>query len=505
MEADYEVLPSGYYFVDRDVTLLNRVKVSGNISLILGDEKMLTAGKGISVVDEENTLNIFGQSSETGVLKASASEKYAAIGGDDAGEERESIVKTGNINIYGGIIRPQGGDKAASIGGGYRNRSYGRICIYGGTISGQNGPAMGGKHGSAIGGGQVAPSEGQVVTGTVEIRGGKITVGGNSDGTGIGGGEYSCGGEISILGGQVYVGEYLYNEIHYPGIGDGDEYTEAKKAQITLGCREGQDDFIYSDNYRGNVRVAPNHALKIKDTDTTIQGNISDPASEIAGKTLVFGHVHKFTYTVNESTGTVTATCENDGCDLPGNPHTATLTLSAPDAGNPVYDGTAKPVSVSDLYHISGDEVVHYQKKNGSSWGEASTAVPMAAGDYRASLTLPDTGKGTATVSIEYEIKKRIITITGLSANSKVYDDTTAASVNDTAMALQNTIAGDNVTIIPGKADFATADVGENITVTFTDYSLGGTASGNYEVSRPEAQKANIAKRPITISANDRQ
>ncbi len=67
MEADYEVLPSGYYFVDQDVSLHNRVKVSGNVSLILGDGKKLTAGKGISVVDEENTLNIFGQSGGTGV------------------------------------------------------------------------------------------------------------------------------------------------------------------------------------------------------------------------------------------------------------------------------------------------------------------------------------------------------------------------------------------------------------------------------------------------------
>ncbi|MCR5788568.1 MAG: InlB B-repeat-containing protein [Lachnospiraceae bacterium] len=497
MEEDYTELPAGNYFVDKDVILINRISVNGDVNLILGDGKTLTAGEGISVMGRDNTLNIFGQSGGTGVLKAKAGKNNAAIGGDGVEDGFDGSV--GNINIYGGIIRPQGGYNAAAIGGGRNNKYYGNICIYGGTVSGESGiydgAAIGGSYGAAIGGGFANKSDGKNVDGTVEIRGGKVRVKSNTNSTGIGGGQHAYGGTINILGGQVYV---TVSSNEYPGIGDGWDYAGEKKAQITLGCKD-QTDFIYSELYKGNVRVAPNQTLIIVGTSEKLQGEISD-LNKINNKTLKLGHAHKFKYTVNGTT--ITATCQNTGCDLPGSK--ATLTLSAPAESDLVYDGTFKPAIVTDEHHISGDEVVHYQKKNGSSWAAIDTA-PKDAGIYRASITLTDSGTGSrATVQVDYEIKKRDVTITGLAANNKIYDDTTTASVNDTARNLDNKIAGDAVDIKSGNAKFDSADAGENKTVTFTGYSLAGADAGNYNLSSQPAQMtANITKRPITIRAND--
>ena len=498
MEADYEVLPTGSYYVENDAELLNRVRVNGDVSLILKDGTTLTVDKGISVMGREKTLNIFGQSGGTGILKAKAVSNNAAIGGDDGEQQLSGSV--GNINIYGGNIRVQGGNCAASIGGGNLNEYYGNICIYGGKISGIDGDAArGGVLSAAIGGGFARDNEfGKNVDGTVRILGGEVTVESLASGsrrTGIGGGQYGYGGTIDILGGKVEVtGDQ-------PGIGDGDSYTGEKKARITLGCKN-QDDRISSAYYNGKVRVAPNQTLKIKDTSTSFTGDISN-VNDINGKTLILSHSHNFLYTNSGTTTTITATCQNDGCDLPSK--TATLTLKAPEAADLVYDGTGKPAIVTDEYHISGDEVVHYQKKNGNSWIDAGTAAPKDAGDYKATITLTDTQtQSTAAVSVEYTITKRDVTIAGLAANNKIYDGTAAASVNDTAIDLVGKIEGDAVSIGSGNAAFDTADAGENKTVTFTGYSLTGSAAGNYNlVSQPDSVTADIEKRSATVKALD--
>ena len=496
MEADYEVLPTGSYYVGNNLELLNRIKVSGNVSLILGNNNTLTADKGISVMGRENTLNIFGQSGGTGILKAKAASNNAAIGGDDGEQQLSGSV--GNINIYGGNIRPQGGNAAASIGGGYLNEYYGNICIYGGNISGIDGvAARGGVFSAAIGGGFARDNEfGKKVDGTVRILGGEVTVESPARGTrtGIGGGQYSYGGTIDILGGKVEVTGVQ------PGIGDGDSYTGEKKARITLGCKN-QDDWINSAYYNGKVRVAPNQTLKIKDTSTSFTGDISN-VNDINGKTLVLSHAHKFTYTKSGTT-TITATCQNSGCDLHENK--PTLTLTAPAAADLVYDGTGKPAIVTDEYHISGDEVVHYQKKDGNDWIDAGTAAPKDVGTYRAGITLTDAQtQSTAAVSVEYTITKRNVKIAGLAANNKIYDGTTAASVNDTAMVPEGKIANDDLSVAPGNAAFDSADAGENKAVTFTGYSLTGSAAGNYNlVSQPASMTADIEKRPATVKALD--
>ena len=498
MEADYEVLPTGSYYVENDAELLNRVRVNGDVSLILKDGTTLTAPNGISVMGREKTLNIFGQSGGTGILKAKAVSNNAAIGGDDGEQQLSGSV--GNINIYGGNIRVQGGNCAASIGGGNLNEYYGNICIYGGKISGIDGDAArGGVLSAAIGGGFARDNEfGKNVDGTVRILGGEVTVESLASGsrrTGIGGGQYGYGGTIDILGGKVEVTGVQ------PGIGDGDSYTGEKKARITLGCKN-QDDRISSAYYNGKVRVAPNQTLKIKDTSTSFTGDISN-VNDINGKTLILSHSHNFLYTNSGTTTTITATCQNDGCDLPSK--TATLTLKAPDAADLVYDDTGKPAIVTDEYHISGDEVVHYQKKNGSSWIDAGTAAPKDAGDYKATITLTDAQtQSTAAVSVEYTITKRDVTIAGLAANNKIYDGTAAASVNDTAIDLVGKIEGDAVSIGSGNAAFDTADAGENKTVTFTGYSLTGSAAGNYNlVSQPDSVTADIEKRSATVKALD--
>ena len=71
-----------WYVVNSDVKISDRVMVNGTVNLILSDSSKLTASKGVTVTGS-NTLNIYGQSEDTGALEAQSysSASGAGIGG----------------------------------------------------------------------------------------------------------------------------------------------------------------------------------------------------------------------------------------------------------------------------------------------------------------------------------------------------------------------------------------------------------------------------------------
>ena len=102
---------AGWYKVSDSVTISERVQVTGDVHLILGDGATLTAEEGISVA-EGSSLTIYGQDGETaGKLVATATDGNAAIGGG-------SGSSAGTIVINGGVVG------ATAIAGVFE----GRLC-----------------------------------------------------------------------------------------------------------------------------------------------------------------------------------------------------------------------------------------------------------------------------------------------------------------------------------------------------------------------------------------
>lgn len=175
-------LTSGWYVVYGDVTISERIKVTGDnpamcyVNLILADGCTLTASKGIGV-EEGASLFIYGQSEDKGTmgkLYASNSSSDAAIGGDVSFYSETN----GPITINGGRIEARSSGSGSAIGGGW-NAPGGPVAINGGVVSAY---ATGG--GAAIGGGSDTYGYG----GTVEIAGGNVTAT-STKGAAIGGGE----------------------------------------------------------------------------------------------------------------------------------------------------------------------------------------------------------------------------------------------------------------------------------------------------------------------------
>jgi len=75
---------TGWYAVTGNVTVSDRITVTGDVHLILCDDCTLTAEKGITVA-EGNSMTIYGQKGGTGVLVATGDENCAGIGGVDGG------------------------------------------------------------------------------------------------------------------------------------------------------------------------------------------------------------------------------------------------------------------------------------------------------------------------------------------------------------------------------------------------------------------------------------
>lgn len=104
-----------------------------------------------------------------------------------------------------------------------------------------------------------------------------------------------------------------------------------------------------------------------------------------------------------------------------------------------------------------------------------------------------------------FNITKKNLTITGLSASNKVYDNNINATMSGTA-ALSGVVGSDVVNLDASNASFkfANKNVGNSKTITITGYALSGAASNNYTLSQPSGFSANITTRPITLTANSK-
>ena len=104
-------------------------------------------------------------------------------------------------------------------------------------------------------------------------------------------------------------------------------------------------------------------------------------------------------------------------------------------------------------------------------------------------------------------ITAKPLTITGLTANNKVYDRLLTATLTGTAGPV-GVISGDTVTIAGSpSANFADKLVADNKPVTVSGYTLAGADALNYSVSQPAGLTANITPLGLTVSgvvANDR-
>ncbi len=175
-----------------------------------------------------------------------------------------------------------------------------------------------------------------------------------------------------------------------------------------------------------------------------------------------------------------------------------TATVSA---NGKTYDGTTAATGTVALNGVvSGDAVstggitFTFSDKNagaGKSVAVGGNLSGADAGNY--TVDLPAT--------VLADILQKALTAT-VTANGKTYDGTTAATGS---VALNGVVAGDSVGTSGTVFTFTDKNAGTGKTVAVSGTTLTGTDSGNYTLTIPASVLADIAKRGLSVSADDKE
>lgn len=496
---------NGWYVVYENITISDRITVSGTVNLILCNGATLTASKGITV-GSDATFNVYAQSTDEatmGALVASteANSNNAAIGGVQG-------TNFGTIVINGGKITATTNNACggAPIGGGYGSTA-GNITINGGIVSAT---AYDYTNSAGIGGG----NNGYVAS--VTLNGGIITATGDSKygGAGIGTGSYASSGTMTITIGNSVKKLVATRGKNSDCIGKQPNANTTidvvfKNGETTV---EGNNkDAVFYDSGEGSQRQirtkALNHTITIADG---IKASVTpDTECALAGETVTLtlsAGVDASTLKVNN--GTVSLTNTGDGkytFTMPDGNVTVTATVSETYSVNlPVNMEIVSATNAADANgkYISGTVITFkasfpYMASNVSDGTNTLTAT-----DGLYSVTV-----GTADITITATVQRNsTIDLSGATANFTAIDNDVLTGTTDRTVTIAEgasiTLSGatinggivcnsnGDVTIILvgsnsvtgayGKAGIQVG--GENTTLTIKgDGSL--TATGGYDAA----------------------
>ncbi len=236
-------------------------------------------------------------------------------------------------------------------------------------------------------------------------------------------------------------------------------------------------------------------ANKVGSDDVTVASGTGTLASANVGVqpitsfgTLSLGGASAPNYTLLSASGAVNITA-------------AGLTVSVTNllALDRIYDGTTNVelnttnagldgvLNGDDVTLVSSNAIGYFADKNVGT-NKPVTVVGLALnGASATNYSLIDPTNITATIT------PADLTVSGVTAASKVFDGTTVATLNGTP-SLNGQVPTDDLSLVTSNvtASFADPDVGTSKPVTVTGYDIAGTDGGNYLLSQPVGLTADI-------------
>ena len=204
---------------------------------------------------------------------------------------------------------------------------------------------------------------------------------------------------------------------------------------------------------------------------------------------------------------------DTDGADMSGNYTIKTetakgtitpkaITLSGITANSKTYDGNTTALVSTAFAHFDG-------KVSGDDLSVASTgtfsdknAAKGKTVNLVNSLRGADLGNYTVTdqKTTQADIHKKALTVSGLTANNKVYDGQTQAEITTHSAILDGMIQGDDVKVL-ATGTFDTRHVGQDKTVTLSS-TFEGVDVDNYSITLQSFTTAHITPAPLQVKAS---
>lgn len=190
-----------------------------------------------------------------------------------------------------------------------------------------------------------------------------------------------------------------------------------------------------------------------------------------------------------------------------------TVSISGITANDKVYDANTTATldtSGATLSGILSGDTVSLNNTESATFADKNVGAEksVTVGGY----TLSGVDAGNYTLAqpsgLIADITPASVSIVGITANDKVYDANTAATLDTASATLSGVFSGDNVSFNnSGSATFSDKNVGNGKPVTVNGYTLSGTDAGNYTLVQPSGFTADITPASVSISgitANDK-
>jgi hypothetical protein len=109
---------------------------------------------------------------------------------------------------------------------------------------------------------------------------------------------------------------------------------------------------------------------------------------------------------------------------------------------------------------------------------------------------------GSTSAVLSQIVNPKALTVVGISAQDKIYDATTSATLNTASATLAALISGDSVTLNTAGATgtFSDKNFGTTKTVTVAGMTISGTSAGNYTLTQPTTT-ADITAKALTVTS----
>ena len=169
-----------------------------------------------------------------------------------------------------------------------------------------------------------------------------------------------------------------------------------------------------------------------------------------------------------------------------------------------IYGNTLNTITLSGKLY---DDVNKVDVDGTFAWKNGTYSPSVGEGTYEAEWTFtPDESYGgiyaAVTGKLTIKVNPKEVKITGITAADKVYDGTTAVTLDYSQATFEGKLDGDDLSVTATGA-FVSADANSNFTraVKLSNLELGGTDKDNYEISNEGSQVQTSAKiNPATIT-----
>jgi uncharacterized protein YjbI with pentapeptide repeats len=171
-------------------------------------------------------------------------------------------------------------------------------------------------------------------------------------------------------------------------------------------------------------------------------------------------------------------------------------------ADNKVYDGNANAIVLTrspgsifsgDVVTLTGGTAIFNNKNVGINKPVSLSGATLAGGDAGNYLLI-------SVANAQANITQKGLTVTGITANGKIYDGNTNVIGFTGTGVLSGKVSGDYVTLNGSPAGaFSSKNVGLR-TVTVTGYTITGTDAGNYNFSQPIGLSGTISQKDLTVT-----